>query len=359
MLWAHDKVKIGNRRIDSYLKFLFLASSFLVLYIPLAIRSVRVGTDYNRYKDVYLSLVSNEAIHVNIIKWLGWPFVSIVKISGMIIGQNYFLFYGILGFLTLLFFYKAILMSKKPWLSLFLFVSFCLYFQTFNQIRQMLSISLILFSYKYIASRELIKYVVLILSASVFHKTSLFFLPFYFLSKIKINKKSVTFYALIVVAVIALSFILRRAISLTSYGHFYSGSYLDLSMSKSSVLNLVVRLVMLFGTAVFYKNLIKRDQNNRILFNLIIWCVILQFATVFVSSLFGRMTTMFFVFYLLLIPEVVVVIEEKIKRHQKIIILLTLVAAFVYQTVYYFSKNGSVSGGYDKYETIFSERKTK
>lgn len=330
------------------MKVLFLSLSFLSLFIPLILRDISVGTDYTSYRDTFISIINSGKIDDNTIMWLGWPFIYFIKTIAPLVLNNYVVFYGLISLVSLLFLYASILKSRIPWLSLALFIGFCLYFQMFNQIRQLLAICIILYSLKHIRSRSLIKFYMTILVAGMIHTTALLFLPFYFLSRLKITKKTLTAY-LIIGVLTAMSFSsILSLVALTSYGQIYLPSGFNTSFAPSAILNFAVRVAMLVFCLALSKKVLE-ESNNKYLYNLVIYCTILQAVTIF-SSLFGRITTIFFVFYILLIPEVIVANFKN--KGRAFIVSLIVMVLIVYQYIYYTSPNGSVSGGYGTYKTM-------
>lgn len=348
-LMMYSSVAKSNLSYKNSLKIVLLALSFLSLFVPLILRDVSVGADYVSYMDTFKDIVQNDTIDESDITWLGWPFIYLTKLIAPLVLNNYVIFYGLISFASLAFLYAAILKrSKMPWLSLALFIGFCLYFQMFNQIRQLFAICIIIYSLTHIENRKFIKFTLLIFFASIFHKTALLFLPSYFLSRLNINKKNLFMY-LTAGAIACLMFpTIIELIALTSYGQIYLSSGYNAAFASSTVLNFAIRAVLLLGCLALAAKVLKETKNKH-LYNLVIYCTILQSLTMF-SSLFGRITTMFFIFYILLIPEV---ITANFKNHgRKFATILTVLLLITYQYIYYTSPNGAVSGGYETYKVM-------
>jgi hypothetical protein len=145
-----------------------------------------------------------------------------------------------------------------------------------------------------------------------------------------------------------------RLLGKTSYGAIYLGwSAYDISLKGSAVINFAVRIILLIICLSVYKEVIKKNKKNEILYHMVIICTILQLFTL-VSYLYGRMTTYFFVYYILLLPEVINLYRLKISKNSKRIYdVLIYTLLFVYQIVYYFGQ-GAEAGGYAKYSLIFN-----
>ena len=80
--------------------------------------------------------------------------------------------------------------AQDPVMSFALYSSFFYNMFSLTGYRQVLSVSIgILWAYEYVKNRNLIKFIIAVLIASTIHKSTLMFLPFYFLANLKISKK--------------------------------------------------------------------------------------------------------------------------------------------------------------------------
>lgn len=90
-------------------------------------------------------------------------------------------------------------------LSLFFFVTLGFFQFAMTGIRQTLAISITLFGYKYLRDKKLVKFVLVVLFATFFHKSAIVFLLAYFVAGIKLNNKSVilSFVGLVIIYFLA------------------------------------------------------------------------------------------------------------------------------------------------------------
>lgn len=79
--------------------------------------------------------------------------------------------------------------SQHTELSMYLYVGLYFYFISFNLIRQYIAVAIVFWGTKYLLEKNLKKYVVVILIASLFHATALIMIPFYFVAVNKISTK--------------------------------------------------------------------------------------------------------------------------------------------------------------------------
>lgn len=95
--------------------------------------------------------------------------------------------------------------SKDVILSMLLYVCLGLYIFMVQGLRQSLSISLCLLSISYIKKRRFIPFLLCLIPAFLFHRTSIVFLPMYFLYGFNLSTKTKWSFAIIALALILLS----------------------------------------------------------------------------------------------------------------------------------------------------------
>jgi transmembrane protein EpsG len=211
-----------------------------------------------------------------------------------------------------------------------------------NQSRQLLAVVLVLYSYSFVKERKLLKYILVITTAGLIHSSALIMLPFYYLGNLKINKKTIFSYILVMLLILFGFPFIERMMSYTTYGQVYViNNYMTESQS-SSFLNLAVRFFLL----LFILFLKEKDdfKNSYYFFNMAIWTLLTQLITTKIY-IFGRITTYFFIYYLLSIPSV---LEGLKNRNNKLVYYFVTVLIFTaYYIVYY--KKVSISSGYSIY----------
>ena len=154
----------------------FMTISQLILSLFYGLR-YDYGNDYWNYYDIFLQCSSN--VDPEIIE-PGWGVINLicqpVGFMGMIFFVTLFEYYVIYKHI------KIYVPQRYWWLAVLVF-SFTFNFQLLgcSMMRQFLSMVILLYSIKYIVSRELIKFVIVTAIASSIHKTALVFLPIYFL----------------------------------------------------------------------------------------------------------------------------------------------------------------------------------
>lgn len=144
-----------------------------------------VGTDYYAYKALFETM---DLYHLEKLE-------KSIKITSEVL--NYFDFTSQVGFLiygvlTILFYYKGInyFTKNKNISKVVFYVNFLLlvFFPAMNVIRQMLAGAIMFYATKYIVEKKFFKYCSFFMIAFFFHKSSIFFLPLYFIGNKKIKK---------------------------------------------------------------------------------------------------------------------------------------------------------------------------
>lgn len=146
--------------------------------------------------------------------------------------MSYVYVFAIMSILTLFFMYKAMEYYKIHTIGMMMFIVTFVYFQMWDWSRQGLSLSIFLFSMRYVEQSQFKKYAICILFAVLCHYSSLLLLPFYFIGRFSPNYKYTknVLACILCVALIAgfagiFSNLHDRLTSIIPfYGQIYSGS---------------------------------------------------------------------------------------------------------------------------------------
>lgn len=326
-------------------RIVFSVLSFLPLWFLNVFRAPYVGTDYINVGEAYSSVV-NKNYH-SVYNWFWFGLKIFCRIIGFIFSSNSFWFYLVLGSIFIIFLYKSINNCEYKVFSLFLFLVFCLYLQSFNQSRQIVALVIVLYSIKFLKEENFVKYFICILFAAIFHESSIIFIPLYFLKNIKINKKIVFCYLILMLLFYFNNNLIYNIISYSKYKIYFTTQY-NISNVSSSYINLIIRMFFLIFCLAFYKRL-NNDKKYNFCYHMIFICTILQILTIKFYFL-GRITTYFYAFYIYILPKCINLFLEKFDKNGRKFILLLIIIMFVaYFLVYYFSSSGAVGSGYDHY----------
>lgn len=160
---------------------LFFTVAVLILFYFSAVR-FNIGADYSNYLNIIINdspssfMISTEYLSI----WLvllsrnnDMPFLFFIVNSGLV--------------MTLI--AKTIIdYSEDRWLSLIIFVTFPLfYLNSFSIVRFFTAVALVFYGFKYIEKGNLLRYLIVIAVAVLFHTSALIGLLFYFLRYVKIK----------------------------------------------------------------------------------------------------------------------------------------------------------------------------
>lgn len=162
----------------------------LVCYFLLGFfRPIAINTDNWNYLEFYQYILINESLPTYLErKEFGYASLNLIFANFLNLPYNFFF-----GFITALTWGIYLISSYRyqfllPSMLFFTMTSGFLIW-SFNGIRQSVAIAIFMYSIKYIIEGKLRPYIILIFTASLFHSSVLFVLPFYLLRHINFNRK--------------------------------------------------------------------------------------------------------------------------------------------------------------------------
>ncbi len=300
----------------------FLNITFLILFLFLALRSENVGTDLLTYKNFFNY---NESFKLSKLLQLFEPGYSLYSyFIYNLTGGNFRIFIIITAFLTLIGPYHFIKnYSKNYFLSVIAYICLNYYLFTFSGLRQSIAVSLLLFSIDYIRDKKLFKFLIINVIACSFHKSSLVFLPAYFLGNLNVKRKHLP----IVLSVYILIFFLRVTITECFTNLFYE-TYNLVETPKGGEILLVVYLCIYVFISYYKDIIIKSDKEQNLLYNLFSIGIVFQiFATVEANA--NRVTLYYVVPLVSLIPLCENCFVKENRKLINIIFSIILIAYFI------------------------------
>lgn len=192
--------------------------------------------------------------------------------------------------------------SKNPLVSFIVLLSFGFFFFSMNGIRQSLAISFILLSYIPLKERKLWRFIVLVIIASLFHKTALIFMIFYPIVNLKLNKYTIGLYILLTIACLLRGEQILSSIteSASAVDERIANYKIGNGLTYSGFIQLLLIAILAFS---YFKRTIAVNKNNQILYSLLIISIIFQSMAVIIAEMF-RVAMYFSIFIILLLPEV-------------------------------------------------------
>ena len=247
----------------------------------------------------------------------------------------------LIGVLTCFFYIKSIWdQSTNRLLSVFLFLTWGLYFFTFNTIRSYFAIAILFYAIKYLLSNkkmffvdEKIIFIGIVLLASQFHFSVIFSLPVYLIAYYVNLKKG--HIPLIILAIIIMLFaqIPLRSLAFYFYGNYEGGAF---DNDRASYLN-ILKAILIIGICLKYKRIVYADRFLKFYFNLNVFAFMLYVGVYWLPEISRigfclNMTVMF------LLPRLIQSIKNNASRQE-----LTFVVVFVSLVLFVLLLNGFYS----------------
>ena len=206
-------------------------------------------------------------------------------------------------------------------LSIFIYITFQFYIFAFSGLRQSIAYSIVWLSLIFVKQRKFIKFILMVLLASTFHKTAFIFLPIYFIANKKITLKYIllffsAFMGMLVLKVPLVTFITR-----------YLYSTYEVSNSAGGYTLLILLLAIFIFFILIRNKKIENFRDNDIWFNMLIIAILIQTLASTQGNI-ARLTMYYSFSIVFLIPNVLSTLEDK---KQKI-----LMEAIVYICLFVF-----------------------
>lgn len=302
---------------------------FFHLFFYGALRSTSIGIDVPSYATAYMSLpnlsfkeiftsahlsVSRDPIFYTFLKLLTYlnedPQLMLITVSLVV------------AICVSVFIYKY---SVSPILSFTMFIGLRYFSFTLSGLRQGIALGIVLLSIKFIKEEKLLKFVLLVCLASLFHLSAIVFLIAYPLSKIKrINRFSLLISLTIVLNFITGNGIVKLIVKLPVFNQ-YEG-YVSINENTSSGLTvLLIYLCVMAFAFIVRKQFVRNHEDAYLVYNLSIVGVAITSLTFDFPNIF-RMGYYFVVPIIVLLPAVIRSSLDRSLQHIVVYIVILLLA---------------------------------
>ncbi len=210
-------------------------------------------------------------------------------------------------------------------LSLTIYVCLTLFTFNMNGMRQAIAMSICLFAYEQAKQRNLIKFVLLVVLAMLFHKTAMCFLPVYILPMLKNTFGNWVFY--VFGLIICLLFVDRF---IAGYYEISGEDYSDVAASSGGGLFVVLLYVGAIALGL-YRYRILSDTGSRTAFFGVLAGFVAYLARYIGSDILERVSYYYYYFMLLLIPATFQELNEKDYKFVKLLFIAGSVMLFIYR----------------------------
>lgn len=337
---------LAEKLNTKYSRFVCRLIVFLILTIPASLR-YHTGTDYASYTRIFFNtetLMKYEFL---------WKCLNNFTILLNLPVQFIFIFSAILIYYPICFKLKR----KNYCLSIILYIILFYYFKSYNIIRQMISVSFVIWALIKFEYKQYIKALIIYLIAVGFHKSSIIVLPCFFISFITIRGKRFPFILLLCCVFLCfkyncleISFNLLSKIGST-YSRFQNNPFLTKRTVIHTGLGILSRLTFSILAIIFYKKIRTKHPEKIYLLNLSL-IFIISYVLAAQYNIFGRVRDVF-IFVPILTSGFVF---ECFRRYKKMALLLLLfVNTFLFEMDIQKSNRLKFSNQIYPYFSIFYE----
>lgn len=297
-------IGVKNIKVKKWIEYCSVA---LMIFIS-AIR-VNVGTDFLSYKIMFSYITKNSKDvelgyrYLNVIaKFITDDFQLLIIIESIIIVT--FIYLGI----------KKYMNKEETLWGILLFVLTNHYFQSFNAIRQYIAISICFcFIINFIYKKDLFKFCLTVMFSTLFHKSAILMLPFFWILNNKYDKRLLLFFQLISFCFILIDiknilFIFDFLIPDKYLVYLNSAFFQD--KSNLAKFKLIIPNILLIISILNSKFLYRQNKYNIIIFNFYyISCIIINcFSGV---QIMIRMNYYFDIYSILILPLILKIPKNK------------------------------------------------
>lgn len=335
-----------SEKLNGLKKLLCIIVGILIPSILAGIRAYEIGTDIFFYvRQVFDS--ATEATSLSWMKWwnsrygveYGYLFLNHI-ISRFTDKYAWVFFYVELIILILIYksfaYFNKYVSKNIKIAQMFMLYFFLMYNESLNLMRQSISIAIILYGFRYVYEKKLLKYLITVVVAMQFHITSLLAIVIYPLYILIHEKKQYKLkYVLLGISLVSGAVFGKGMELITNTGifgdkflkYFQDGSDYTFSYSQ-----LVIRIPFIFLFWYMAKRQNKRKEYN----NFIVVMLLLDLAFAELRGIHAtlyRLSLYFSVFKCVVYPEVISTFSYKYRKITKTLLLLFAFVLWYYQVV--------------------------
>ena len=309
-------------------KTIFAIICALVLFIYAALRSPAYSGDvegyirkFNQYKgnsliqmfQLYKTDIKSPTFHL-----LGWIWGRVFKNP-----QVWLAFIGGVYATSVMWtFYKE---SKDSLMSIIMFLALGFFAFSLSGLRQTMALSFTALAYFPAKNRKLLKFLVFVFIALLFHESAVVFLLIYPIANKKLGLGHILVATITVVLFLFFQGSIRGLIARMfedSYLGGYAGQYTTLTL-----VGFLIQLVIFVFALIYYPKVVKKNPDMLILYNLAFLGLLFQLYASMIAEMF-RVSMYFSFFNVLLLPEALSV--ENDKKMKDITKVILFVLFFIY-----------------------------
>ena len=294
-----------------------------------AIRASTVGNDTKNYLRVF-NMISN-GVYLDAWDERFEKGYLLLNEAVAMITQNEQVFLTIISIIVYAgFIYFIVQYSQNYFLSVFLFVTMRFFGQTMSGIRFSIAIAILLVAYDRLQKKHVMQFVILVLLATMFHKTAIIFIIVAFFKYIKCNRNVVYLWVFLTLGCyIAAPYIINFLFNIFPLYGNYADRYLTTGVSLGTLIYAIVwGSVFILGYSIQRYNRAGSEGMNEL--NLMMLVTVSIYVMSMYFTLLDRVAQYFGVFAIIYIPNCIHMIKDMRKRYfLSIMVMLVFMIYFV------------------------------
>ncbi|WP_334329714.1 EpsG family protein [Companilactobacillus sp. HBUAS59699] len=300
------------------------------LTLLLGLRSSIVGTDTPQYVSFYLAQNSGFNGNGTLV------YSALSSVVDHLTNGNYHVFLFILSLATVFCILKSVELFSGDedlmFLSIYVYLTFYFYFESFNIQRQMLAVSMVMLAMALLSRHHLLGSVIMFVLAIGIHSTAIFAIVGYIVWFIK--KSKFTFGVMAVLAALSnlfLANLLNNFSQLFDHYQMYTDAVL---VSGGGTLLLGIFLLALVLIAIFITDILDDQAAGFTVFMTAIGAIL--YIVGMKSQLIIRMADYFAIYSIISIPQMVLAISRRFKNRKLVDLTLVTVVVVVGLAIFYY-----------------------
>ncbi len=277
-----------------YDRYILVFIAFLIIFLPSALR-YGVGTDYFNYLEIYKNL--SETINIE------YGFYYISKFLKFLDADSQWLI-AILSFIITAALFLG-LPKKYGWLMLLTYL-LLLYLNSFNTIRQAISIVFAMWALKLYVDNKIFWFTILLIFGSLFHKSILILIPVGYIALIPFTKLFTSYISFVIIVIFSIfiyfkseviihiiEFILNMT-NIEKYILYFSNSVHFAEREHGTGIGMIVKILFSLYFLLMGKYVIKENKRYLIII-LLSYLYVISSLISFKIIIFERMQLIFII----------------------------------------------------------------
>lgn len=307
LFFSSDALNIDYKKRRKY----YILITTLLLILHSGLRHIGVGPDTFQYNVIFENVIamSWDEIINNFLAYEGKdPFYNLFQKAFQYFSTDYqiYLLFVATIFMPALgyFIYKNTTRINQIALAYVIYMGNFYGFFSITGIRQTIATAILLWSYKYIIEKKIIKFAVLVVFASLFHVTALVFILLYFISEIK--KPKFVFRLAVFGFPIFLFFKNQIAVFFVSFIELEDrfGVYADQYEKGGSIVLTMLHVFLALWAVVVFKKMLQINPTSYRMYNMFALALFF-FPLQWVNPSAGRIAQYFTIIIMVWIPYLI------------------------------------------------------